>query len=69
MFKRFAGTINSVRPTNAKAKDYEIFVNDDGTNITLNIWDETNSAWKGHVMTTSTSTSTTTTSTSTTTTL
>lgn len=64
IFKRLAGRLNSSRPS--APKDYEILIDDGGASaFTFLVYDDTNSTWKGTVLTTSTSTSTTTTSTST----
>lgn len=63
LFKRLAGKLNSTRP--GVPKDYEILIDDGGASVfTFLVYDETNTTWKGIVLTTSTSTSTTTTSTS-----
>lgn len=68
MFKRLAGRINSSRPSNSNAKDYEFYIHDDGSNLSFMVWDDTNSVWVGAPLTTSTSTSTTTSSSTSTTT-
>lgn len=63
-FKRLAGRLNSSRPTTPR--DYEILIDDGGASaFTFMVYDNTNSTWKGIVLTTSTSTTTSTTTTST----
>lgn len=57
-FKKFAGLITYTRPS--APKDGEMFLDDSGSFFTLQVYDGTNSAWKGIALTTSTSTTTTT---------